>query len=220
MGKKAIIFGTASFAEVVHFYLSRDSEYEVVAFTVTEESLCKPTLLGLPVVQFEKVHLTHPPEAHDLFVAVGYRQLNTIRERFCKEAKVKGYKLLSYMSSKATHWGDSDIGENVFIFEDNTIQPFVRIGDGSILWSGNHIGHHVSIGPYTFLSSHVIVSGHCQIGSHCFLGVNATISEAVTIGDRNIIGPGALIQKDTGADEVYLAERTRKFSKPSSRFMR
>lgn len=220
MGKRAIIFGTASFAEVVYFYLSKDSEYEVVAFSATADSQHQDRFCGLPVAQFETLQQSHPPDDHHLFVAVGYRQLNRVRERFCREAKTKGYKLLSYVCSKATHWGETNVGENVFIFEDNTIQPFCSIGDGTVLWSGNHIGHHASIGSYTFISSHVVVSGHCRIGSHCFLGVNATISEAVSVGDRNIIGPNALIQKDTESDAVYVSERTEKFPKNSSRFMR
>ena len=65
-----------------------------------------------------------------------------------------------------------------------------------------------------------MISGHCQVGSHCFIGVNATIADDTAIADRNIIGPGTLIQKDTGPDEVYVAERTKKFAKDSSRFFR
>jgi acyl-[acyl carrier protein]--UDP-N-acetylglucosamine O-acyltransferase len=66
------------------------------------------------------------------------------------------------------------IGENCFIFEDNTIQPFVRIEDNVILWSGNHIGHHSTIKSHNFISSHVVVSGQCTIEPNCFIGVNST----------------------------------------------
>ncbi|MBM3503520.1 MAG: acetyltransferase [Alphaproteobacteria bacterium] len=218
--KRALIFGTASFAEVVRFYLDADSLYEVVAFTASRASIAQPSKQGLPVVPFEEIADRFPPGDHEMFVAVGYRQLNRLRERFCLEAKGKGYSLIRYVSSKATTWGDTRIGDNVFIFEDNTIQPFVSIGDDTILWSGNHVGHHSTIGAHCFISSHVVISGHCQVGDHCFLGVNATIADTVVVGDRNIIGPGALIQKNTGADEVYVAERTAKFPKDSSRFFR
>lgn len=218
--KQVVIFGTGSFAEVVDFYLQRDSDLEVVAFTVTADSLKQREFLGRPVIPFEEIESCYSPTLYSMFIAMGYRQLNRLREQFFDQAKSKGYGLISYMCSRATHWGDTRIGENVFIFEDNTIQPFVSIGDDTILWSGNHIGHHSSIGPHCFISSHVVVSGHCSIRSHCFLGVNATITEGVTIGERNIIGPGTLIQKDTGPDEVYLGERTPKFPKNSSQFMR
>lgn len=155
-----------------------------------------------------------------MFVAVGYRHLNRLREQYCFEARAKGYKLLTYLSSKATHWGDTKLGDNVFVFEDNTIQPFVKIGNGTILWSGNHIGHHSSIGANCFISSHVVVSGHCTVGDRCFLGVNATIADSVVIGNDNIIGPGALIQKPTADGEVHVAERAKKLPKDSSNFLR
>lgn len=220
MAQKAVIFGTGGFAEVVDFYLSRDSEFAVAGFTATGDAAAEREFRGRPLVPFDEVTLRFPPDDHKMFVAVGYTKLNTLREQFCREARGKGYELLSYVCSKGTHWGDTTIGDNVFVFEDNTIQPFVSIGEGTILWSGNHIGHHSSIGTYCFITSHVVVSGYCRIGNRCFLGVNSTIADDTAVADDNIIGPGALIQKPTSPGEVYVAERTQKFPKPSSRFFR
>lgn len=70
---------------------------------------------------------------------------------------------------------DLKIGENCFIFEDNTIQPFVTIGDNRVLWSGNHVGHNPTVGDHVFVTSQVVISGACTIGDNSFLGVNATI---------------------------------------------
>ena len=218
--RTAVIFGTGSFAEVVHFYLRNDSEYDVVGFTASGESITDDRFLDLPVVPFETVDSVFPPGRHDMFVAVGYAKLNRVRERLCGEARVKGYRLLSYVCSKASHWGDTTLGDNVFVFEDNTVQPFVTIGDGTILWSGNHVGHHSTIGSYCFVTSHVVVSGHCRVGDRCFIGVNATITDDTVIGDDNLIGPGTLIQKNTGDGEAYIAERTQKYPKDSARFFR
>ena len=218
--RKAIIFGTGSFAEVVDFYLQRDSVWQVVAFSVTADFLREPQFAGRPVVALEKLAEQYPPGQHDAFVAVGYRGLNGAREEFCCKLRAAGYKLLTYCNSRATQWGEVTFGDNVFIFEDNTVQPFTAIGDGTILWSGNHVGHHSTVGPYCFVSSHVVISGHCRIGANCFLGVNSTIADGVHIGDRNIIGPATLIQKSTGNDEAYFAERTARHPKPSSWFMK
>ena len=220
MSKRAVIFGTGGFAEVVHFYLTNDSDFEVAGFTASAANVTERSFRGLPLVAFEEAERHFDPSECEMFIAIGYAKLNKVREDFCTQAKAKGYSLLTYVCSRATHWGDTRIGENVFVFEDNTLQPFVAIGDNTILWSGNHIGHHTSIGPHCFITSHVVVSGYCRIGSHCFVGVNATIADSTHVGDRNIIGPGALIQKDTGPDEVYVAERTKKFPKDSSRFFK
>ena len=43
------------------------------------------------------------------------------------------------------------IGENSFIFENNVIQPFVRVGNNCILWSGNHVGHRTVLRDHVFV---------------------------------------------------------------------
>jgi sugar O-acyltransferase (sialic acid O-acetyltransferase NeuD family) len=205
---KVVVFGTGSFAQVVHFYLTNDSEHEVVAFTVHESQLTQTELLGLPVVPFESLAENYSPEAFKMYVAVGYKNLNRVRAAVYTEAKNKGYQLVSYISSKCTYWGTPVMGDNCFIFEDNTIQPFVKIGNDVIMWSGNHIGHHATIGDHCFITSHVVISGHVEVGSHCFIGVNATTRDSITIGESCLIGAGALIMKSTKDKEVYIAKRT------------
>src|ERR1043165_8541112 len=167
-----VIFGTGSFGELARFYFTRDSEHRVVAFCATGDSIRESQFDGLPVIPFEDVATQYPPERYAMFVAIGYTKMNRIRARFCDEAKAKGYSLVSYVSSRCTNWAEKPFGENCFIFEDNTIQPFATIGRNVVLWSGNHIGHHSVIGDHVFVSSHVVVSGHVRVGDYSFLGVN------------------------------------------------
>lgn len=210
MNSKVVVFGTGSFAQLVHFYLTNDSEHEVVAFTSHESHLTERELLGLPVVPFEGVEKEFPPGSFGMYVAVGYTGVNKVRAAIYAEAKSKGYDLVSYISSNCTYWG-ATIGENCFIFEDNTIQPFVEIGNDVVMWSGNHIGHHSTIGDHCFISSHVVVSGEVTVGPYCFLGVNATLRDDITLGASCVIGAGALIMRSTKDKEVYVAERTEPF---------
>ena len=216
MNKKAVIFGTGSFAEVAHFYLSHDSDYNVVAFTASRNSITKNSLFDLPVVPFEDVENIYSPDGHDMFIAIGYRDRNKIRETFYRQAKNKNFKLLSYVSSRATTWPGLSIGDNCFIFEDNTIQPFVKIGNNVVLWSGNHIGHHSAIDDHCFITSQVVISGLCHIKEYSFLGVNATIRDGITIEKDNVIGAGALILKSTKEHEVYPGNRSRSLPNSST----
>jgi len=188
-----IIFGTSSFAEIAYEYFTKDSDFEVVAFTVSKEYKNNNEFLGLPLIAFEEVKKAHPPTECCMFIALTYNQMNRIRHYFYNEAKTKGYELASYISTHAFVWDNVTYGDNVFVFEDNTIQPFVRLGANVIAWSGNHIGHHSRIGDNCFISSHVVVSGHCDIGVNCFIGVNATIANNVIIGKDSLIGAGTLI---------------------------
>lgn len=207
MNKGVVVFGTGSFAQCVKFYLTNDSDYEVVAFTVTADHIEAPEFEGLPLVPFESIESKYPPAEYGMFVAAGYRDLNRMRAGFYERAKAKGYELITYISSKCTYWGNQ-IGDNCFIFEDNTVQPFGTIGNNVVLWSGNHIGHHVSIGDHTFIAAHVVISGHVTIGTHCFVGVNSTFRDAISIGNYCIIGAGAIVMKSTGDKKLLIAPRT------------
>jgi sugar O-acyltransferase (sialic acid O-acetyltransferase NeuD family) len=190
---KLIIVGDSAFAEIAYEYFTHDSKYEVVAFSVEKEYLRRSELFGLPVVPFETIAESYPPDEHYFFVATVYTQLNQLRTRLYHLAKQKGYAPASYVSPHAFVWRNCEIGEHCFIFENNVIQPFAKIGDNVILWSGNHIGHHSTIQSHCFVSSHVVVSGFVEIGESCFVGVNATVANNLSIGARCLIGAGALI---------------------------
>lgn len=217
MKKKLVIFGAGDIAELAHFYFSTDSTYEVAAFTIDSEYIKETALCGLPIVPFESVDEKYPPEEFSFFVALSYSKLNLVRTEKYLAAKERGYEFASYVSSRATVLTQNSIGENCFLLEDNTIQPFAKIGNNVTLWSGNHIGHHSIIGNHTFIASHVVVSGGVEIGEACFLGVNATLRDHIKIGDRCVIGAGALLLKDAEPEGVYLGPETERSRVPSSR---
>jgi sugar O-acyltransferase (sialic acid O-acetyltransferase NeuD family) len=196
MARKLVIVGNTAFAEIAHEYFSIDSDYVVAGFSVEREYLKDATLAGLPVVPFEELEDSFPPDAHDVYVAATYTQLNRLRTRLADAAKARGYGLASYVSSRSFVWRNVDVGEHCFVFEDNTMQPFVQLGRNVVLWSGNHIGHHSKIRDNTFVSSHVVISGFCDIGENCFLGVNATIANNVTLGRDVWLGPATNVVKD------------------------
>lgn len=215
MSARVVIFGTGSFAECVHFYLEHDSPHDVVAFTVSADALDARTFRGLPVVPFETIEQSHPPSDFEMFVAVGYRDLNRVRARLYAAAKAKGYTLVTYISSKATTWSGLEIGDNCFVFEDNTIQAFASLGSDVVLWSGNHIGHHAVVGDHCFITSHVVISGHVRVGQFSFVGVNATTRDSISIGESCIVGAGALLMRSTGDREVYTATRAKRDDRSS-----
>ena len=125
MKKPLVIFGLGEIAMLAHFYFSTDSKYEVVAFTVNAEYLTETTYCDLPVIAFEEVTTHYSPQQIDFFVALSYSKLNEIRKQKYLEAKALGYQIATFISSYATVLNEGRIGENCFIFEDNTIQPFV-----------------------------------------------------------------------------------------------
>ena len=205
--KKLVIVGDSAFAEIAFEYFKYDSDYEPVGFTVEKDFLVKTQLFGLPVVPLEHLEDELPASEYEVFIAITYTALNTLRERLFEQLKSRGYKLATYVSSRAFVWRNAKVGENCFIFEDNTVQPFVEIKNNCILWSGNHIGHHSLIRENCFISSHVCISGFCDIGKNTFIGVNATVANNVRVGNFNWIGPDVTIMKSTTDDELWGPER-------------
>ena len=194
--RRLVIIGDSAFAQVAFEYFSVDTPYEVVAFAAEREHLKRNELFGLPVVAFEDLPLLYPPREHSFYAALVYTESNRLRARLFRAAKGMGYSPASYVSPRAFVWRNAELGEHVFVFEDNVIQPFVRIGDNVVLWSGNHIGHHSSVGSDCFFSSHVVVSGFVGVGRRCFLGVNSTIVNNVNVGDDCLLGAASLVLDD------------------------
>lgn len=213
---KVVVFGIGQIAEIACYYLTNDSEHDVVGFTVDREFLNTDKFHDLPVVAYEELIKAYPPGEFKMFVPISYKKVNKFRAEKFADVKAKGYECVSYISSKATYY-DTPVGENCFIFENNVIQPFTEIGDNCILWSGNHIGHHTVIKDHCFLASHVVVSGSVTIGEYSFLGVNATIRDNVTLGKENVVGAGSLILSDTEDRAVFSPKETEKSRVPSNR---
>jgi len=214
---KVIIFGTGEFAQVAAVYLEADSPHEVVAFTVDGDRRSEAQLAGKPVLAFEDLPRSHPPDEYRLFVAVGFKGLNQARAEVYRRCKAQGYACISYVCSKAVQWGHVEIGENSFVFENNVLQPFARIGDDCVLWSGNHIGHHARIGDHCFITSHVVISGGTVVGDYCFLGVNATLGDHLTVAPHCVIGAGAVVLRDTEEGGAYLGAASEKAKVPANR---
>jgi sugar O-acyltransferase (sialic acid O-acetyltransferase NeuD family) len=212
---KVVLFGTGDFARIAHVYLRDDSAHEVVAFTVHDAFRDSEEFRGLPLVPFEQLADRYPPTEFGMFVAVGFSRVNRSRREVYEACKKRGYKLISYVSSRAMRSAETEIGDNCFIFEANVVQPFVRIGNDVVLWSGNHIGHDSTIDDHCFVASHAVISGNVTIGHSCFVGVNATVRDGVTIAPECVIGAGALIMRDTKLGGVYAVPGTKPFAKLS-----
>lgn len=192
---KVIIFGLRDLAELAHYYLTEDSEHDVVAFTVHKKYRNIEIFKGLPVVDFETIEEKFPTTSYHLFAPMIGTNMNRLREGVYNEGKQMGYKFISYISSKVTVFNNK-VGDNCFILENNTIQPFTNIGNNVILWSGNHIGHHSEIKDHVFFTSHVVMSGHCIIEPNCFLGVNSTLRNGCHLAKGTLLAMGASLTKN------------------------
>ncbi|MCR5862135.1 acetyltransferase [Flavobacterium sp. J372] len=213
--KKLIIIGTGETAEIACEYFTYDSAYEVVGFSVSRQYLKEPEFYGLPVYEFETLEEKFSPSEYEVYVAISYVKLNRARANMYNQAKAKGYTCATYVSSRAFVWRNVQLGENVFIFENNVLQHHVKVGNNVILWSGNHVGHRTVIKDHVYLSSHVVISGFCEIGEYSFLGVNSTFNDNIKLGKDNIVGSGALIVKNTEDASLMIGSPAKPAAKTS-----
>lgn len=214
---KVVIFGIKDYAELAHYYLENDSPHQVVAFCVHRQFIPpEAQFRGLPIVAFEDLEAIYPIDAVKVFAPMSPKNMNRDRQAIFEALKRRGYSFISFVSSRATVLGNV-IGENCFILEDNTLQPFTKIGNNVVLWSGNHIGHHGEIHDHVTFTSHVVMSGHCSIGSYSFLGVNATLKDRVFLAEGTFIAMASAITTNTEPWSVYKGNPATKMTMPSTK---
>ena len=211
--KPVVLFGADRFASLAWYCLSCDSDYEPVAFTVDSEFLRAGTHEGLPVVPFDSLVDQYPPDQVSLLIPLGYRNINGIRRDRFQKSLDKGYKLINYVSSRASVWDDLKTGRNLLIYEGAIIQPFVSIGDNVIIRSAAHISHHCVIKDHVFVAAGVTLGGGVRIGEQSFIGVGAVVRDNINISPRCFIGAGSVLVSDTEPDGVYLGNPARRIDK-------
>ena len=185
----------------------------MAGFTVDDDYLLESSFEGFPVIDFNGLEKKCHPDHYELVFPLGYRWINGLRAKRIEQAKEKGFRVGNFVSSHACVLSDTDIKENVLIFEQAIVQPHVKLGCNIIIRSGANIGHHSIIGNHSFIASGVVTGGNVTIGERCFIGLGAVIRDNVKIADRTFIGAGAVVVKDTETDGVYIGNPARKIKK-------
>jgi len=199
--KKLVIFGNGIMAKIMHFYFSRDSQYEVVAFSVHEKYITEKVFCSLPVVPFEGLEKKYSPRDYEMFVAIGPSQMNSNREKIVKDAKEKGYRLASYFSPRSNCM--SLPGENSFVSDEVTIHPFVTLGNNNYFWDKVFISHDSIIGNHCYFSPCSIVSTHASIADNSLVGTAAVVSTNVKVHPKTLVGATCYVSKETIENGVY-----------------
>lgn len=198
-----VLFGTGVQAHDLHALFSHDSDHEVVAFTVDREEMSRRTFLELPVVPFDEVENLYPPDRYGMHICIQYQDLNKVRAEKYAQAKAKGYKLISYISSTATVWEGLEVGENCVIGPNCTIFPSARIGNNVLIGTGCIIPHKTCVGDHCFVAAGVVFSGWVTVEPYCFIGTGAVLRDNIILGQETVVGAGALLLENTEPQSVY-----------------
>ena len=124
-----ILFGNGKVADVLLYYLQNHSDYQVVAITVDREFMYDSNSWNcLPLIPFDQIQSEFPCKDYKMFIALGYQDLNRLRESKFHEAKKKGYELISFLHPDAGLPKDCKLGENCFVMQNCLIHPKVTLG--------------------------------------------------------------------------------------------
>ena len=217
---KIIIFGIGKISDVISYYFENNTKLEIVAYTVDDKYVTSNIFRGKPVIPFSKLEKTLPPDDHKAFVALGYQDLNKLRETKCFELKDKGYDLVSYIGKGPGISNDLIFQENCFVMDGALIHPNVIIGSNVFIWSGAMIGHHTNIEDNCWFTSCSNISGGVNIGCNAFFAVNSTVANSLVIGENCFFGANCLITKCVPDNSVFIEQSSSKFRLNSFQFLK
>jgi sugar O-acyltransferase (sialic acid O-acetyltransferase NeuD family) len=217
---KNIIYGNGAMAKILYSYIRSDKN--VCGFTVDDISINNNSnsFCGLPLIPFNSVEKIFSPSEYTITIAVGFIDMNELRNKKYNEAKSKGYSIGTYVHPSVMIHDDVSIGENCIILDYVSIHPGCRIGNNTFISSNVNVGHDCIVGPSNWINGGVMIAGGCDIGQCCFFGVNSSVGHGVRIGARNFIAANTLINKDTKDDGVYVSEPGQLFRLKSKSFLK
>ena len=212
---KKYIFGTSQFAEVLSSYIWTDSE-TTGKYIVDEKYLNSSSNLCNLISWEDFIKTVIPNDEIEIYIAIGYNNMNSIRESIYHRIKKYGYKIGTYIHPSDIVSSTSVIGEGCILLENVIIQPYVKCGVCNIFWSNVNLCHHTSIGNFNFFAASSAVLGRIEVGSNCFIGCNSTIKNEVKIADKTLIGAGAYCSQNTKEFEVVVPVRSVSLNKKSN----
>ena len=206
---EVIIYGIGPFSELMHYYLTNDSNYKVVAFCADETYIKEREFCGLPVVAFEDIENIYSPEKYKMLVAVGYSKMRNRKIMFDK-AKSKNYALINYIHSSVINH-DVKLGENNIILAGCVIEPNVEIGNNNVIWSMTLLGHDCKIENHNYISAKCLIAGDIKLRNLCFIGNGTTMINGLLIKNETYLIAGTNLRKSTKEYGMYIGNPAKLF---------
>lgn len=215
-----ILFGVGQIAEVMAHYIREEPALSLVGFVVDREYLpASREFKALPVAAWDEVETVFPPDKVRILGPVSYRGNNTFRRDRHRQAREMGYRFASYVHP-SSHVGGAEIGENSVILEECTVQPYARLGVGTILWSKVHIGHHAQVGDFCFFASFCGIAGNARVGDCTFFGGQSGLVDNLGVGSNCIVGAGTILTENVPDGALAVSRGVRIVPNGARRFAR
>ena len=76
------------------------------------------------------------------------------------------------------------------------IDHATRVGTGSMLMVGAHVGHDSRVGAHVTLANTVLLGGHVTVGDRAFIGGGAVVHQFARVGRLAMIGGNETLPRD------------------------
>lgn len=200
-----ILAGNAVTAQILYSYVEDDARYTIVGCVVDDAYVESGSFSAVPCVGLSAVAEKFAPGETRVLMAMGYDQVNAVRQNMFERLKALGYVMETYIHPKANVFTKNPLGEGSLIMPGALIEPGAVVGANCLIWGNVVVAHDAVVEDHCWLAAGAVVSGMAKVGRASFVGVNATIANKVEVGERNIVGGAAFISKCTKANAVYLA---------------
>ncbi|HEV7978036.1 UDP-N-acetylglucosamine acyltransferase [Amycolatopsis sp.] len=110
-------------------------------------------------------------------------------------------------------------GHGVRIGDRNRIREYVsiqqgtwrpsRLGNGSYLLRGSHLGHDVVVDDEVTLACNVLLGGHTHVWSKANLGMGTVVHQKCRIGPGAMVGMGSAVRREVPAFTISVGNPAR-----------
>jgi acetyltransferase-like isoleucine patch superfamily enzyme len=194
--KKIIVFGNGGQTRTVYGYFF--DEHKVEGFVVDDKYVSdQPSIGELPVHPFSKITEIYPPEQYSVLVALGFKDLNQLRQKKSEELSTLGYEFVSFIDRSVRVPCQYSIGSNSIVVGHADIHEGVVIKEGVFVSSGAVLGHDSILENYSWIGSGAVLTGWVTIGDCTVLGMNVSIKQNSILGHHTLVSPNSFVKVNT-----------------------
>lgn len=194
--KKIIVFGNGGHARTIYGYFY--DENTVKGFVVDDAFVdAQPVIGGIEVLPFSRIVETFPPTEYAVLVALGFKDLNQLRENKSEELRALGYDFVSFIDRSVRVPHHYSVGINTIIIGCTDIHEGVIIKSGVFVSSGVVLGHDSVLEDYSWIGSGAVLTGCVRVGKSSVLGMNVSVKQNADLSHHTLVSPNAFVNMDT-----------------------
>ena len=124
--KEVVVFGSGMISRVATEIFEDRQNIKVLGYVVHTKYIHDREWLGKPVFEFESLKTRFDPQEINIFVAVGYQNMNGLRESVCNQFTDMNFKLVNCVDPSVYIPKSVSIGHNNLIMAGVTFNQIQK----------------------------------------------------------------------------------------------